>query len=181
MEPGRQVAGHDRDTDMYMGFRDPVNPAATDQGAKGWGGDNITFSPDGKYLASGVSTVNLWKVAGWSLQTTLIAPPVRPNKIRNIGVKSLHFSPDGKMLVVAYTMGNESVIAYRVADGGIAWTYEPQRIMVTTPLVFTPDGKRIILGIKEYGGKDVDFRDTYRILLLDAASGELLRSIDESM
>jgi WD40 repeat protein len=150
-----------------------------DQGTKGWGGDNITFSPDGKYLASGLKIVNLWKVAGWTQQTTLIAPHITPGIPQDAGIKSLRFSPDGKMLVVAYTGDKEIVIAYRVADGRIAWTYEPQRIMITTPLVFTPNGKRVILGIKEYGGEDVNFRDTYRILLLDAASGKLLRSIDD--
>jgi WD40 repeat protein len=145
-----------------------------DKGAKGWDDDNITFSPDGKYLASGVSTVNLWKVADWSRQTISIAPPIRPGNRRDIGVKSLHFSPDGKMLVVAYTIGKKSVIAYRVSDGKIAWTYDPQRIIVTKPVVFTPDGKSVILGILKFR----DVRDISKILLLDAASGELLRSID---
>jgi WD40 repeat protein len=152
-----------------------------DQGSRGDGYDNITFSPDGKYLASGLKTVNLWKVAGWSLQTTLIAPHITPGIPQDAGIKSLRFSPDGKMLVVAYNGDKRSVIAYRIADGKIAWTYDPQGITfrITTPLVFTPDGKRVIMGIYEFRGKGDNRREVYKILLLDATSGEVLRSIDD--
>ena len=58
----------------------------------------------------------------------------------------------------------------------IAWTYDPQRIIVTKPVVFTPDGKSVILGINEISARCI--RDISKILLLDAVSGELLRSID---
>jgi WD40 repeat protein len=78
------------------------------------------------------------------------------------------------------------VIAYRIADGKIAWTYEPQRIiertimapLLTTPIVFTPDGKHVFLGTGEHGGPDVNLRRLSRILILDAKSGKFLRSID---
>ncbi len=160
-----------------------------DQGVKGNGFDNIAFSPDSQYVASGLSTVNVWKVAEGTLQTTLIAPHITPGTPQPIGIKSLRFSPDGKMLVVAYSGEKQIVIAYRVADGKIVWTYlpklnlEPKRIKdssyLTTPLYFTPDGKRVVLGTVDYIGRDVNLRQLSKVLLLDAKSGEYLRSIDD--
>ena len=154
-----------------------------DQGSRGHGVDNITFSPDGTYLASGLSTVNLWNVADGTLRTTLIAPYITPGTPQDIGIRSLCFSPDGRMLVVVYIGKKQIVIAYRVADAKIVWSYEPQRTigfpLLTTSLVFTPDGKRVILCTGERGGYDVNLRRLSRVLLLDAESGEFLRSIDD--
>jgi len=158
------------------------------QGYKGRGHDNITFSPDNQYLASGLKTVNVWKVADGTQKTTLIAPHVSTLAPQDIGVRSLRLSPDGKILVVAYEGATQVVIAYRIADGEIAWSYEPKRTLepqrrgsplLKTPLVFTPDGKRVIFGTVEYGGDDVNLRDLSRILVLDAATGEFLRSIED--
>jgi WD40 repeat protein len=159
-----------------------------DQGFRGGGLNNVTFSPDSQYLASGLSTVNMWKVADGSLHATLIAPHVTPGTPQRIGIESLRFSPDGRMLAVAYTGEKQIVIAYRIADGKIAWSYEPKRTLepqrkgslpLKTPLAFTPDGKRVVLGTVEYGGEDVNLRTLARILLLDAESGAFLHSIDD--
>ena len=159
------------------------------QGIRDWGGDSITFSPDSHYLASGLGAVNVWNVANATLQATLIAPQITPHKPQYRSIESLRFSPDGKMLVVVYTGDKQIVIAYRIADGKVAWTYEPQltlepqRIkgtpLLTTPLVFTPDGKRVIFSTGEWSGYDVNLKWLSRILLLDAESGKFLRSIDD--
>ena len=159
------------------------------QGIRDWGGDSITFSPDSQYLASGLGVVNVWNVANATLQTTLIAPQITPHKPQYRSIESLRFSPDGRMLVVVYTGDKQIVIAYRIADGKVAWTYEPQRTiepqrtkgnpLLTTPLVFTPDGKRVIFSMGEWSGYDVNLKWLSRILLLDAESGEFLRSIDD--
>jgi WD40 repeat protein len=95
--------------------------------------DNITFSPDSQYVASGRKIVNVWKVSDESIQATLIAPHVTPDKPQFIGIRSLRFSPDGKL---------------------------------------------VILGESEYSGYIGNSKILCRVLLLDAATGKLLRSID---
>lgn len=152
-----------------------------DQGDNGHGGDNLTFSPDSKYLASGLSTVNVWNVVDGTLLTTLIAPHITPGIPQDVEIVSLRFSPDGKMLVVVYGGDKEIVIAYRTDNWEIAWSYEPQKRthFSLTPLVFTPDDKYLILGVGEVVGSNIDdIRWMAKILLLDAATGKFLRSID---
>ncbi len=154
-----------------------------DQGYNGSGEDNITFSPDSQYLASGLSTINLWKVEDGTLKNKFIATHVFPGVPQRIGIKSLRFSPTGKMLVAAYRGEKNIVIAYLVDDGKIAWNYEPQRTIgnpgLKTPLAFTPDGKYIIIGTDEGGNEDYNLKRFCRILILDAQSGVLARSIDD--
>ena len=158
------------------------------QGVRDWGGDSINFSPDSQYLASGLGAVNVWNVADGTLKATLIAPHIIAHKSQYRGIESLRFSPDGSKLVVVYTGDKQIVIAYRIADGNVAWTYEPkltlepQRFikspLLTTPLVFTPDGKRVLFCTGEWSGHDAKLKWLSRILFLDAESGEFLRSID---
>ena len=158
-------------------------------GVRDWGGDNITFSPDSQYLATGLGVVNVWNIAEGTLQATLIAPHITSHKPQYRGIESLRFSPDGRMLVVVYTGDKQIVIAYRIADGKVAWTYEPKltlepqrnkkSLLLTKPLVFTPDGKRVIFCTGEWSGYDVNLKWLSKILLLDAESGEFLRGIDD--
>lgn len=154
-----------------------------DQGFGGDGGSNVAFSPNGRFLASGLSTVNLWDPVSGKLLKTLVAPHVTPGIPQEIGVRSLTFSPDGHILVVAYDGRKRIAIAYRVDDGKILWTFEPQRVIgivrMTTPVAFSPDGKQIILGTGERGSEDVNLKQLSRVLFLNAESGALIRSIDE--
>jgi len=159
-----------------------------EQTGKGYGSDNITFSPDSRYVASGSGIIDVWGVADGSHHMTLIAPHITPGIPQNVGVRSLRFRPDGKMLVVIYDGETQMVIAYRTADGKIAWSYEPKRFLeperkgspsITTPLVFTPDGKKVILGTQERGSDDLNLKMLTRILALDADTGTHLGSIDD--
>ncbi|MCX7169074.1 MAG: PQQ-binding-like beta-propeller repeat protein [Proteobacteria bacterium] len=154
-----------------------------DQGFGGDGGSNVAFSPNGRFLASGLSTVNLWDPASGKLTKTLVAPHVTPGIPQEIGVRSLAFSPDSKLIVVAYDGKKRIVIAYRVDDGKIQWTYEPQRVigtpLLTTPVTFSVDGKHVILGTGERGGDDVNLKRLSRVLFLNTGSGALIRSIDD--
>ncbi|PKN64854.1 MAG: hypothetical protein CVU52_11325, partial [Deltaproteobacteria bacterium HGW-Deltaproteobacteria-10] len=139
--------------------------------------DNITFSPDSRYVASGLRIVNVWKVTDGTLQATLVAPHVIPDMPQGIVIESLHFSPNGKILVVTYCHDKEIMIAYRTDNWQIAWSYVPQKYTYfQTPLVFTPDDNNVIIGVGEVGS---NLRFLPKILILNTASGKYLRSIDK--
>ncbi|MBI5921974.1 MAG: hypothetical protein HY847_10000 [Betaproteobacteria bacterium] len=154
-----------------------------DQGFGGDGGSNVAFSPNGRFLASGLSTVNLWDPVSGKLIKALVAPHVTPGIPQEIGVRSLAFSPDSKLIVVAYDGKKRIVIAYRVDDGKILWTYEPRRVigipLMTTPIAFSTDGKQLVFGTGERGGPEVNLKRLSRVLFLNAESGALIRSIDD--
>ena len=149
------------------------------QGERGYGNDNITFSPDGQYLVSGLKIINVWKVADGSTKAALIAPHITQGIPQEVGIVSMCFSPDGRMLVVVHGgPGKNIVIAYRTDNWQIAWSYEPQDTLFTTPLVFTPDSKTVILGEGELFNSGSDYKFRPKILFLNAKSGKVLRSID---
>ncbi|MBI5920035.1 MAG: PD40 domain-containing protein [Betaproteobacteria bacterium] len=156
---------------------------ALDQGFKGHGENNIAFSPNGRFLASGLITVNLWDAASGKPINTLIAPHITPGIPQVINVQALAFSPDSHILVVGYYGDKRLVIAFRVDDGKILWTYELQRVigipLMTTPIAFSADGKSVILGTGESGGPEVNLKPLSRVLFLNAESGALIRSIDD--
>jgi WD40 repeat protein len=153
------------------------------QGSRGVGRNNVAFSPDGRYLASGLKIVNVWDTETWGLRTNFIAPHVIPTSPQDVNIESLAYSPNGKLLVVAYAGIKWVVIAYQLDDGKIAWSYETKatigKPLLTTPLVFTPDGTSVVLGTGEQRpGVDVDLERLSKILILDASSGTLRNSID---
>jgi WD40 repeat protein len=147
--------------------------------------NGITFSPDGQYVASGEDIVNVWNASDGTLYRSLIAPHITPGKPQPIYVEGMSFSPDGKMLVVAFG-GTEkkNTVAFSVEDGKVLWTYEPEGLMgkkpsITTSVVFSPDGSMVFLGTYEHGGPEVNLKRISRILYLDAKTGQMVRSIDE--
>jgi WD40 repeat protein len=152
------------------------------QGSKGHGSNHITFSPDSQYVASGLSIINVWDVAKGNIYKTLIAPHATPGIPQDVGIRGLSFSPDGKSLVVAYNGVKNIVVCFRLEDGNVIWSYEPQRTiwnpLITTSLAFTPDGKYVILGTGEGGGTNINLKHLSRVLFLDAETGKFLRSID---
>ncbi len=154
-----------------------------DQGSKGLGHNHVAFSADGRYLASGLGIVNVWDTATWKPLTKLVAPHITPDIPQYVGVRSLAFTLDGRSLVVVYDGSKQIVIAFQVPEGKIAWSHEPKPTigspLLTTPIVFSPDGQLIVLGTGERGwSAGGDPLRLSKILILDANSGALRNSVD---
>jgi uncharacterized protein with WD repeat len=99
--------------------------------------ESVTFSPDGKFLASGGydETVKVWEVGSWREVATL----------RGHGsvVESVTFSPDGKFLasgsydetVKVWEVGSWREVATLRGHGDVVWS-----------VTFSPDGKFLASG-----------------------------------
>src|SRR5207249_1597447 len=134
-------------------------------------------------------TINLWETGTWNLLRKLIAPHVTPGTAQAIGIRSIAFSPDNSLLVVAYQGAKCVVVAFRVEDGGIAWSHVPKRTfgkpdddrgaLITAPIVFAPDGRSLVFGAADRGfTSEGDPARSSHLVMLDARSGVPLRSID---
>ena len=100
-----------------------------------WGVRSVSFSPDGKFLASGSYdwTVKVWEVGSW-------------REVANLGhgglVRSVSFSPDGKFLasgsedrtVKVWEVGSWREVANLGHEGGVL------------SVSFSPDGKFLASG-----------------------------------
>jgi len=61
---------------------------------------DISFSPDGKYLAAGIGVISLWDAHSWHHAHDIEGPYQRG--LVTEGIESLVFSPDSKSLSVSY-------------------------------------------------------------------------------
>jgi WD40 repeat protein len=145
---------------------------------------SVAFSADGRLLVSGALIATVWDTASWQPKLQLIGPSrTAPPPF---GIKSIVFSPDQQFVVVAYQSvvhPDAPIVAYRIADGSIAWTYHLKatigRPLIRTPLVTSTARNEIAFGTGE-GTPDVggDKRKLSRLVILDAVSGIMVRSID---
>ena len=111
---------------VQMGHGGPVN--------------SITFSPDGRLLASGSSdkTIKLWEVSTGRLLKTL--------KGHVEDVNSVAFSPDGRLLAGG---GDDSVIKlWEVSTGKLMYTFKGSWNGVLS-IAFSPDGKYLASGSRD--------------------------------
>jgi WD40 repeat protein len=117
------------------------------------------FSPDGKQLAdvSSGNTVRLWDVAS--------GKEILPASGHHGGVSSLSVSPDGKVLT---TFGADRGLRQWEVSTGKELRQFPQ-LAGTATVVFAADGK---LATCHGGGT--------RVILVDLASGKIVRSIQPS-
>jgi WD40 repeat protein len=160
-----------------------------DDGPKGLAANSqhsVAFSADGRLLVSGQLIATVWDTASWQQKLQLIGPSLTAP--RPFGIKSIAFSSDQQFVVVAYQSPGHPgvpVVAYRIADGSVAWTYHLKPTIgqpwICTPLVTSTARNEIAFGTGE-GTPDVvgsDKRKLSRIVILDSVSGTMLRSIDD--
>lgn len=158
-----------------------------DGGPKGYAAGSqhsVAFSADGRLLVSGALIATVWDTGSWRQTLQLIGPSL--STPQPFGIRSLVFSPDHTLLIVAYqTVGHPDVpvVAYRIGDGTVAWTYHLQPSIgipsIRTPLVVNAARNEIAFGTRE-GTPDVvtERRTLSRIVILDARAGTMVRSID---
>ncbi|MEM4723487.1 MAG: serine/threonine-protein kinase [Candidatus Hadarchaeum sp.] len=118
---------------------------------------SVTFSPDGKILASGSDdkTIKLWRVSDGSL--------IRTIEGHTDWVRSVTFSPDGQIL--ASGSKDTTIKLWRVSDGSLIRTIEGHTDWVRS-VTFSPDGKILASG-----------SDDKTIKLWRVSDGSLIRTL----
>lgn len=144
----------------------------------------VAFSDGGTLLAAGDLFATLWRTATWLPKVELIGPSL--THPRPFGIKSLAFSGDGRLVIVAYQTLREpsTITAFRLSDGTEAWTYHLEPVIgiprITTSLVVIPGRNEVAFGTGESRSQEQDIGVTRlaRIIILDARSGSVARSIE---
>ncbi len=130
--------------------------------------ENLTFSPDGKTLASSSydTTNRKYIIRLWNMTNGKLLSNITPNK--NI-VKTLAFSPDGKILVTA--SGDDSLRLWNITNATQISVIKNQKGVST--IQFAPDGKTLVIG-KWNGTINVCRLDTnYNVPLINTLSSML--------
>ena len=115
------------------------------------GGKGIAYSPDGRYLAAGLSTINVWDVHTGVMKVELVAPFVTdPAVPQDTRVNSLVFSPDSHTLATTFwsgALGKQEIVRYEVEVGKLLGVFEPPTIprrLITANVGFSPDGHYLV-------------------------------------
>jgi WD40 repeat protein len=146
---------------------------------------SVAYSADGRVLVSGALIATVWDTAIWQPKLQLIGPSATARQ--PFGIQSIVFSPDQQLVIVAYQspgLLGVPVVAYRIADGSVAWTYHLTptigRPSIRTPMVISAARNEIAFGTRE-GTPDTgsDRRRLSRLVILDALSGTMVRSIED--
>ena len=98
--------------------------------------NTLSFSPDGKMLASGGGAQADWDIHLWNPDTGKLVRLLDPDST----VDALAFSPDGRML--ASVGGDRSIQVWEVSTGRSLYRHRDG----VWSMAFTPDGKSLALG-----------------------------------
>jgi WD40 repeat protein len=117
----------------------------------------VTFSPDGKRIASGSGdkTIKLWDATTGDLQKTLAG--------HSASVSAVAFSPDGKRIISG--SWDKTIKLWDATTGDLQKTLAGHSASVSA-VAFSPDGKRIISGSWDK-----------TIKLWDATTGDLQKTL----
>src|SRR5262249_41249726 len=104
------------------------------------GGNQVAFSPDGKWLGTGGSKYRFWHVPSWQEEAGLAVDREQPHLLP----RPLAFAPDGRLLALARST-TEVQLYDLTPDGRIAQVARlpspaPQLI---SALSFSPDGSQL--------------------------------------
>jgi RNA polymerase sigma factor (sigma-70 family) len=113
---------------------------------------SLTFSPDGKTLAVGDSTLVLWDTATGKPKCRV------PNQ--GSSLNAVAFSPDGK--VVATVRADGLMCIANAKTGKLQFATQAHQILAVSSAAFADDGKTLVTG--DYGGM---------VKLWDAAKGKV--------
>ena len=130
---------------ILWNISDPASHSqyATLKGSAGFNNYSLTFSPDGKTMASGGSTIILWDIRDLTTPSQY-ATIEGPYGFINY---SLAFSPDGKTLA----LGGSAIILWDISDLTTPSQYATLEGSggTITSVAFSPDGKILVSGGRE--------------------------------
>ena len=114
------------------------------------------FSPDGKFLAVGISSPTVWDVAAGRKVQFFREPPQRRGRTSGLDIDDswalqLVFSPDGKLLAAEGT--RESTCLWSMTTGNLYRRFPHMEI--GHGIAFSKDGKRLISGGRYFRHWDI--------------------------
>ncbi len=116
---------------------------------KGGGVGALTFSPDGKTLASLIDNfdeihIQLWDTKSWSKKYAI--------DVSGLGYYNLSFSPNGDLL--ASSPSDKSIAIWNISNGNLEHTIEPEVVSEVIQVFFSPSGHTLAIWGRTPEGPD---------------------------
>jgi WD40 repeat protein len=151
---------------------------------------NVAFSPDGKWLAAGLVDISVWEAGTWSLKGKIAGPKIDINKPPAYAYLQLAIAPDSQHIVVTSYRSQkgqrdvEKVTLYGLNKYNDIWEWYPdksKRQHIRTPIVFTPDGNKIVFAVSQYQPSSLpsDWETLSTIVVIDASTGNVIKTIEK--
>jgi len=178
---GRQVAIMSMRPEIEVWDVAQQSRVATLRSPKAGSTQSLAYSPDGKYLAGGESTVGLWDAKTYDMVRECIGPYVDLTRPQPLGTESMVFSPDSRQLAVVYQSaikGGYAIVFFDVQSGEVLKKIEGDGGF-EGKLLFTPDGKRLVGAHSDYTESRVQRNrlPDYEIFFWDVESGQVVKTM----